>query len=128
MLPITQEGSDAVTFLEVGTIGGLDVLIFIGLGVTFWYSHRASHLEHVRADLAGRPNLGTLMFLPYARVIPMHLTIVIGAQIASGALWLFVALKTVADVIMHKVEHRTLQGGAPATARSGQPPTNRSIT
>ena len=61
------------------------------------------------ADLESCPNLGTLMFMPYARVIPMHLTIIFGTQIGDGAVWLFVLLKTGADVVMHKVEHHVLQ-------------------
>ena len=50
----------------------------------FVQSHRASHREHVAADLAGTPKLGTLMMLPYARIVPMP-----------------------------KVEHRMLQGARP---------------
>lgn len=89
-----------------------DPLGWIGIGATglaFWHTHRASHREHVRADLAGAPNLGTLMFLPYARIVPMHLMIIFGSVLGGGAVWLFVALKTLADVTMHKVEHRLLQ-------------------
>jgi hypothetical protein len=63
----------------------------------------------VQADLRNNPNIGTLMFLPYARIIPMHLTIVLALPLGGGALWFFVLLKTAADVIMHKVEHRLLQ-------------------
>lgn len=56
--------------------------------------------------------LGTLMFLPYARVVPMHLTIIFGGMLARDsafALLLFCSLKTAADVLMHYVEHRVLQ-------------------
>jgi len=67
----------------------------------------------VAQDLAGTPNIGTLMFLPYARIVPMHLVIVAGAVWtgrASGlALASFVALKTGADLIMHRAEHRMLR-------------------
>jgi hypothetical protein len=46
------------------------------------------------------------------RVIPKHLTIVMAVPLgAGGALWLFVLLKTGADVAMHKLEHRVLQSG-----------------
>lgn len=54
------------------------------------------------------------MFLPYARILPMHLAFVGGA--ASGgalALLFFSVLKTGADALMHVVEHRWLQS-APA--------------
>lgn len=92
-------------------IHGSDVLLVLGLAVSFWFSHRASHREHVAADLRRVPNIGTLMFLPYLRIIPMHLTIIFGMALGDGlGRLLFGALKTVADVLMHKIEHRWLQG------------------
>lgn len=96
---------------RVGRVSTLDGLVFAGLGWAFWRAHRASHAEHVAADLAGQPNIGTLMFLPYLRVIPMHLTLLLGVFLGGGtwAIALFVALKTLADVGMHRVEHRALQ-------------------
>lgn len=79
--------------------------------VGFLMSHGESHREHVAADLRGRPNIGTLMFVPYIRILPMHLTIIFGAMLGGTVgLLLFAGLKTVADVAMHKVEHRLLQG------------------
>jgi len=106
---VTDEGSGAVSQVFVGHTTALDMVAYVALAVSFWLSHRASHREHVAADLGGRPNLGTLMFMPYARVVPMHLTIIFGTQMGGGAVWLYVLLKTVADVVMHKVEHRLLQ-------------------
>ncbi|MFC1737430.1 DUF6498-containing protein [Planctomycetota bacterium] len=59
-----------------------------------------------------KPNIGKMMFFPYARIIPMHLTIIFGGQLADGnymgnaALAFFMLLKTLADVIMHMVERR----------------------
>ncbi|WKW11422.1 DUF6498-containing protein [Pseudogemmatithrix spongiicola] len=79
--------------------------------VGFLVSHGESHREHVAADLRGRPNIGTLMFVPYIRIVPMHLTIIFGAMLGGTVgLLLFASLKTAADVAMHKVEHRMLQG------------------
>lgn len=113
VLTVREEGSDVVRAFAVGTVAPLDWAIFAALGYAFWRSHGASHREHVAADLAGTPNLGTLMMLPYARVLPMHMTLVFGALLGAGAVWLFVVLKTVADVVMHKVEHATLQRARP---------------
>lgn len=86
-------------------------LIYTGLILSFLISHGVSHYEHVAADLAGKPNIGTLMFMPYLRVIPMHLAIVCGA-IAGGSasIVFFMALKTSADLSMHWFEHRRLAG------------------
>jgi hypothetical protein len=92
-----------------------DWLALIAAAASFVASHRASFRQNLEADKRGRPNLGTLMFLPYARIIPMHAMILVGAGYVSdsaAALLLFVALKTGADVLMHHVEHSVLQRGA----------------
>ena len=94
-----------------GRLRGSDFLLILGLSIAFWFSHRASFREHVEADLRREPNIGTLMFVPYLRVIPMHLTIILGMGMGEGlGRLLFGGLKTVADVLMHKIEHRWLQG------------------
>jgi hypothetical protein len=75
---------------------------------TFFANHLLSFFHNFRRDRARVPNLGTVMFFPYARILPMHLTIIFGAFAAyqTGAVILFLALKTVADLIMHSIEHR----------------------
>lgn len=108
-VPVTNESTGQVHMLMVGQVHPLDFLIFLALGVGFWFGHRASHREHVRRDLEGRPSLGKLMFIPYLRVFPMHLTIIFGGLLGGGAVLLFGCLKTVADLLMHRVEHRMLQ-------------------
>jgi hypothetical protein len=79
--------------------------------VSFVVGHAFSFYQNVRADLERRPNLGIMMFLPYARILPMHLTIILGAMAGSAmhTLLLFTGLKTGADYLMHIVEHRVLQ-------------------
>ncbi len=60
-------------------------------------------------DAQGTPNIGTLMFTPYLRVVPMHLTIVFGAvALGSTGVLVFGGMKMVADVAMHVAEHRLL--------------------
>jgi hypothetical protein len=120
-VPIT-DASGRVHQVMMGQVGPWDVLVILALGVGFWRTHQASFREHVAADLRGRPNIGTLMFMPYLRIIPMHITIIVGALVgAKGGVILFGALKTLADVAMHKVEHRLLQPSAGAAAVT--PPT-----
>jgi hypothetical protein len=106
---VTHESTGETSQMLIGHVHPLDFVIFVLLAWGFLKAHRASHNEHVEADLRNSPNIGTLMFLPYARIIPMHLTIVLALPLGGGALWFFVLLKTAADVIMHKVEHRLLQ-------------------
>jgi len=108
-LQVIEEGSAAVSTVHLGKVTGADMLVFTALGLAFGCSHRLSHREHLAADLARRPNIGSLMALPYARVVPMHLCIILGAVLPQGlAVWLFGLLKTAADVLMHKVEHAWL--------------------
>jgi hypothetical protein len=77
----------------------------------FVAGHGYSFYQNVKADLANRPNLGVMMFLPYARILPMHLTIILGGMVGAslGSMLLFSGLKTLADYLMHIVEHRVLQ-------------------
>ena len=83
----------------------------VGIGVcvlTFLVNHAFSYAQNKERDAKRVPNIGTIMFFPYARIIPMHLTIIFGSHFAkasTGDLVLFLGLKTVADVIMHMVEH-----------------------
>jgi hypothetical protein len=91
--------------------------------VSFTLSHERSFRENVARDLSGRPNIGTLTFLPYARIVPMHLIIVGGAMWHGGAsalgLSIFAALKTGADLVMHSVEHRVMRKNTAITMRIG---------
>lgn len=91
----------------------LDGLMYVVVGLAFLLTHGRSHREHVEADLASKPNLGALMFMPYLRVVPMHLVILFGAAKGGGVgtILLFTILKTLADIGMHKFEHRRLQQG-----------------
>ena len=86
--------------------------LWVGVaGLAFLLNHGHSFRRYREADRQGRPNIGTLMFLPYLRVLPMHLTMMIGTTAldgSAGALLLFGALKTAADCAMHVAEHRIL--------------------
>jgi hypothetical protein len=74
----------------------------------FFANHLFSYLRHREEDRRRRQNLGTVFFFPYARIVPMHLIIIGGAFLANNtiAVVAFVLLKTVADLVMHGIEHR----------------------
>jgi hypothetical protein len=103
-----------------GLASNLQPLDWLGVAVAavaFAYNHYASYRSNIAADAEGEPNIGTLMFLPYLRIIPMHLTIIFGGALlqtnaSTWAVLLFGVLKTGADVAMHIAEHRILQKGA----------------
>lgn len=65
-----------------------------------------THRDDVRRDAAGRPNLGSMMFMPYLRIVPMHLIIFIGSSQGDSVITLlsFMALKTLADLGMQAAE------------------------
>lgn len=85
--------------------------------LAFVVNHAYSYRYHRDLDRAGEPNIGSLMSMPYVRVVPMHLTIMFGGIFGGQALTLilFGILKTGADVVMHQNEHSRL-----AAARNAQ--------
>ena len=98
---------------------------YVLCALAFAVNHGFSLVHNLESDAAGRPNLGTLMFMPYARIIPMHLTILSGALFGHSGIFgflLFGALKTGADAAMHTVEHHLMAQGA--AQDEGAPPTD----
>jgi hypothetical protein len=97
-----------------------------GLCLTAFLAHHAfSFRRNVERDTAGKPNIGTLMFFPYARIIPMHVTLIFGglfSKESTGLLVFFLSLKSAADMAMHAVEHRVLS--APARPSQEKIPKN----
>ncbi len=98
---------------QVPLVHWWDIAGSLALGCSFAWNHRLSFQQNVAADRQGTPNIGTLMFLPYVRIVPMHFTILFGGTVTGGggpaAALVFGALKTAADVLMHHLEHRVLQ-------------------
>jgi hypothetical protein len=92
---------------EFGEIG-LSSIGIVACVVAFVFNHRYSYRYNKDRDSQRVPNIGTIMFFPYARIIPMHLTILLAASLGNESvkiLLMFLLLKTAADVIMHMVEH-----------------------
>ena len=59
---------------------------------------------------------------PYLRVVPMHLTIIIGGAIAGSQMALagFLTLKTLADYLMHRLEHAMMRKSQETGAKRGR--------
>jgi hypothetical protein len=110
-IEVTNESSGEEYLVYIGHIGPFDLLIFAALAWGYVRAHGASHREHVEADLAHTRKLGSLMMIPYLRILPMHLTIILAFAVGGGALWLFILMKIATDVAMHKIEHGMLQRG-----------------
>jgi len=86
-----------------------EVILSASVGITlFLFNHFYSYRYNLEKDLATIPNVGTMMFFPYARIIPMHLIIFIGLWVGRGSkteLFFFLLLKTGVDLLMHVVQH-----------------------
>lgn len=91
--PVNLAASSDLAFLIVAIAG-------------FALTHGYSFLHNKATDFRHRkPNLGTMLFYPYMRVLPMHFIILAGTALGSGALPVFMLMKTVADAGMHMAEH-----------------------
>lgn len=74
----------------------------------FFFYQGYSFFHNQKWLITSKPNIGKMMFFPYARIIPMHLTIIFASS-AWGqrqSLALFLGLKLAADAVMHIVEQR----------------------
>ncbi|OGE33183.1 hypothetical protein A3C59_03635 [Candidatus Daviesbacteria bacterium RIFCSPHIGHO2_02_FULL_36_13] len=80
--------------------------LFLG-GLIFFMNHTFSYFHNRIVDQEGTQNIGHLMFAPYARIIPMHLIIIFGALLGQSALVMFLLLKTLADLLLHHLKHKT---------------------
>jgi hypothetical protein len=102
---------------RVGNV--MDALVLVGCGASFMLSQRQTYATQHAADLRGKPNLGTLMFMPYLRVVPMHLAIILGAgSEGAWALWLFTGLKTASDLLLDLIDRRMAVRSADRTVAS----------
>lgn len=58
-------------------------------------------VQHKMQQRKQQVNLGTMFFIPYLRIIPMHLTILLPNFFPVSSLGIFLILKSIADVIMY---------------------------
>jgi hypothetical protein len=72
--------------------------------LVFLITHAFAYWVNRRRDVNRKPNIGDVMFHPYARVLPMWLTLTLGIHYGEGSLTtlvLFLVFKTIADMLMH---------------------------
>lgn len=91
----------------ISSAGPWVVLVAAG---AFFVNHLFSYLYNRKKE-SKKQKIGTVMTYPYLRIIPMHLMIVFGLY-TSGGLLIFLVLKTIADIVMHIIEHRAFRTGA----------------
>jgi hypothetical protein len=90
----------AAPAVRTAAVFDLNLALFLAHGLYAFLSRRDWAVP--------RQNIGTVMFAPYYRIVPMHLTIIFGGFLCgffgTGAvLYLFLLLKTASDVVSHLV-------------------------
>jgi hypothetical protein len=98
---------------ETGTTGAFPLFSVMLCIAVFYINHRFSYRYNRAGEQARVPNIGSIMFFPYVRIIPMHLMIITAGTffgIGQGPLLAFLLLKTGADVAMHVIEHAMARG------------------
>jgi hypothetical protein len=108
-------------FSEIGktsTSGSMHNYLWF-TSLVFFVSYLIEYIQSFRNPPEEIPNLGAVMFAPYLRIIPMHITIVLGGFIGMiGSLLnvginfsiiiLFVGIKTFVDLLTHAVDFNSL--------------------
>jgi len=96
-------------FIAPEDSGPISLSLILGSGAIFFANHLFSYFYNRKRD-TGEENIGQVMFLPYARILPMHLMIIFGVFLkGSFGLIIFIVMKTIADLVMHIFEHKKLK-------------------
>lgn len=108
-----------ITFLSTGLIKLAFTPYFLLAIFLLITNHLFSYVLNRKADKKREVNIGRMFMLPYARIIPMHLILILMGILSSFGggnitiLVIFMLIKTLADVVTHNMEHRlknTFQG------------------
>jgi hypothetical protein len=92
-------------------MGSLRKLDFAFIQLSFWAILVGCIMQFIQDKKrnATQPvNINVMFFLPYARILPMHLMILAPAFLNISAPVIFLSLKTFADIIMHIVYRKYL--------------------
>jgi len=101
--------SMAIRDYAPGTISSHELTFIYSASLLFFLNHLFSYIYNRPRD-AQKQNIGTLVFFPFVRIIPMYLIFVFAPIFSLGvALPLFLLLKTFADALMHIAEHQIVR-------------------
>ena len=93
-------------FAFVKTTGQFDFNFFVLSVLIFFFTLLVSFIQRktIYAKVPG--NVGYMFLLPYLRIVPMHLTILLPAFIGVSAVTVFIVLKTIMDVLLYIITAR----------------------
>jgi hypothetical protein len=100
----TEQTDGFIESLTTADVIGISIgcLIFLGNHIYGFITNKDRMVD--------KPNIGTMMFLPYARIVPMHIILILALLLNyAETLILFLVLKTFADVTMQIIETRKLR-------------------
>ncbi len=76
------------------------------VALIFFVNHLVSFFVNRQQDRNSNKNIGKLMFAPYIRIIPMHLTLIFGFMLGLPKLF-FLTIRGATDYYAHLMEHRS---------------------
>ena len=90
----------------ITTINGTFLLIGVS---AFMFEAIVAFIRRKQQEKSGTINFSLLFFLPYLRIVPMHLTILLPAFLKITPSILFLVLKMVADILAYFLYQRIFQ-------------------
>ncbi len=87
--------------------GPFDYALFKYCVLAFLGGQIIQFIQHKREQRTQATNLGTMFFIPYLRIIPMHLTILAPSFLKVSNVGVFLVLKCVTDMITYILTRRS---------------------
>jgi hypothetical protein len=93
-------------FLAIRYHSALDGMMILLGAAAFFLQSLMDFRQKKIIESTVKLSLGSIFFLPYLRIVPMHLTILIPAFLGLQPALIFVLLKMCADVVLYLVTRR----------------------
>ncbi len=91
------------------------MILLLGIA-TFFLETLLNFMRLKKLEKAMTMNIGAMFFLPYLRIVPMHLMILLPSFLGIQPSILFLILKTIADVLSYLLYHHIFSNKKPGDA------------